>query len=61
MIYESRKAYESFEDALQASVRLNAVREQQRLPPLVGVGIYIRISAVWGVMDFLGREEADQL
>ena len=56
VIHESRKAYENFEEALRASVKLNAVRQQQRLPLLVGVGVYVRTGTVWSVRDFLQRE-----
>ena len=52
VIHESRKAYETFDEALRASVRLNALRDQQRLPPLVGVGVYLRTGSVWSVDDF---------
>jgi hypothetical protein len=55
VIHESRKAYESFDEALQASVRLNFIRERQRLPLLIGVGVYIRTGNVWSVRDFLSR------
>lgn len=53
VIYESRKAYETFDEALHASIRLNVIREQQRLPPLVGVGVYVRTGNVWSVRDFI--------
>jgi hypothetical protein len=55
VIHESRKAYETFDEAQRASVRLNPVRERQGLPLLVGVGVYIRMGNVWTVRDFLSR------
>ena len=55
VIHESRKAYETFDEALNASVRLNALRQRQGLPLLIGVGVYIRTGNVWSVRDFLSR------
>ena len=53
VIHESRKAYETYDEALRASIKLNVIREQQRLPPLVGVGVYLRTGNVWSVRDFI--------
>jgi hypothetical protein len=55
VIHESRRAYETFDEALGASIRLNPERERQGLPRFVGVGVYIRIGNVWSVSDFLSR------
>jgi transcriptional regulator with XRE-family HTH domain len=55
VIHESRKTYETFDEALGASIRLNPERERQGLPRLVGVGVYIRIGNVWTVKDLLSR------
>jgi transcriptional regulator with XRE-family HTH domain len=55
VIHESRKAYETFDEAQRESIRLNPVRERQGMPLLVGVGVYIRMGNVWTVRDFLSR------
>jgi transcriptional regulator with XRE-family HTH domain len=60
VIHESRKAYETFDEAQLASIKLNPVRERQGLPRLVGVGVYIRTGNVWSVRDFLSRPKLEE-
>jgi len=60
VIHESRKAYETFDEALRASVSLNVIREQERLPPFVGVGVYLRTGNVWNVHDFIRPTESHE-
>lgn len=60
VIHESRRAYETFDEAQRASFRLNPIRERQGLPLLVGVGVYIRMDNVWAVRDFLSRPTLDE-
>jgi transcriptional regulator with XRE-family HTH domain len=57
VIHESRKAFETIDEAARASVGLNAIRERQRLPPLIGVGVYIRTGNIWTVKDFTSDGE----
>ena len=55
VIHETRKAYETYDEAHRAFIRLNLIRERQGLPRLDGVGVYIRTGNVWSVRDFLSR------